>query len=165
VTEPVLRRATAADVDAITALVAEAFARYVDRIGKPPAPMLADYATLLGVARIWVLETADESKDDAPLVAMIVIVPHTDHVVVETVAVAPGAQGGGHGRRLLERAEHDAAELGVAEVRLSTNEAMTENLAYYPRRGYVETGRGLEDGYRRVFFSRTINPLGDLATD
>jgi ribosomal protein S18 acetylase RimI-like enzyme len=96
---------------------------------------------------------------------MIVIVPHTDHVVVETVAVAPGAQGGGHGRRLLERAEHDAAELGVAEVRLSTNEAMTENLAYYPRRGYVETGRGLEDGYRRVFFSRTINSLGDLATD
>ena len=33
---------------------------------------------------------------------------------------------------------------------------MTENLDYYPRRGYVETGRGVEDGYRRAFFSKTV---------
>jgi N-acetylglutamate synthase-like GNAT family acetyltransferase len=151
VTEPVLRRATTRDVDAITTLVADAFARYVDRIGRPPAPMLAYYAALVDAARVWVLE------DDASLVAMIVNVPHADHVVVETVAVAPGAQGGGHGGRLLERAELDAAELGVTEVRLSTNVAMTENLAYCPRRGYVETGRGVEDGYQRVFFSKTID--------
>lgn len=137
-------------MDAITTLVTEAFTRYIDRIGKPPAPMLADYTSLVGTTRVWVLE------DNASLVAMIVVVPRGDHVVVETIAVAPGVQGGGHGQRLLERAERDAAELGVAEVRLSTNEAMTENLAYYPRRGYVETGRGAEDGYQRVFFSKTV---------
>ena len=145
-----LRRASTADVDAITALVTEAFTRYIDRIGRPPAPMLADYTALIDAARVWVLD------DNASLVAMIVVVPRADHVAVETIAVAPGAQGGGHGRRLLERAERDAAELSVAEVRLSTNEAMTENIAYYPRRGYVETGRGVEDGYRRVYFSKTV---------
>lgn len=32
---------------------------------------------------------------------------------------------------------------------------MTENLRYYARKGYVETGRGVQDGYRRVF-SRMI---------
>ena len=34
---------------------------------------------------------------------------------------------------LLDRAEGDAAELGLTEIRLYTNEAMTENLSYYPR--------------------------------
>lgn len=148
--EPVLRRATASDVSAIATLVDEAFTRYINRIGKPPAPMLADYAALVDTTRVWVIEGRSS------VVAMIVVVPHSDHVVVETVAVAPQTQGAGHGRRLLERAELDAAELGVTQVRLSTNEAMTENLDYYPRRGYVETGRGDEDGYRRVFFRKTI---------
>lgn len=148
--ESVLRRATASDVSAIATLVDEAFTRYINRIGKPPAPMLADYAALVDTARVWVIEGRSS------VVAMIVVVPHSDHVVVETVAVAPQTQGAGHGRRLLERAERDAAELGVTQVRLSTNEAMTENLDYYPRRGYVETGRGDEDGYRRVFFRKTI---------
>jgi hypothetical protein len=41
-------------------------------------------------------------------------------------------------------------------VRLVTNELMTENLEYYPRRGYAETGRGTQDGYRRVFFSKAV---------
>ena len=60
------------------------------------------------------------------------------------------------GRRLLQRAERDAIEQGLSEVRLCTNEAMTENLVYYPRHGYRETGRAIQDGYRRVFFSKSL---------
>ena len=37
----------------------DAFGKYVERIGKPPAPMIADYAELLGESRIWVLESRD----------------------------------------------------------------------------------------------------------
>jgi hypothetical protein len=33
---------------------------------------------------------------------------------------------------------------------------MTENLAYYPRHGYRETRRAEEQGFRRVFFSKTL---------
>jgi hypothetical protein len=33
---------------------------------------------------------------------------------------------------------------------------MTENLDYYPRKGYVETHRGEQVGYRRVFFTKTL---------
>jgi len=75
-----------------------------------------------------------------------------DHLLLETVAVAPGSQGKGYGRLLLDRAERDALELDHSEVRLYTNEAMTENLTFYPRHGYRETGRG----FRRVFFSKTV---------
>jgi N-acetylglutamate synthase-like GNAT family acetyltransferase len=148
--EPVLRRATGDDVVAIEGLVAEAFGKYVERIGKPPAPMVADYAALLDESRIWVIERRDA------IVAVLVTQHHGDHLLLESIAVAPAAQGGGHGRLLLERAECDAAEQGLTEVRLCTNEAMTENLVFYPRHGYRETGRGIQDGYRRVFFSKSL---------
>jgi N-acetylglutamate synthase-like GNAT family acetyltransferase len=146
-----LRRATGDDVDAIQALVTEAFGKYVERIGKPPAPMIADYAELLGESRIWVLENRDA------IIAVLVTQHQGDHLLLESIAVVPGAQGGGHGRRLLERAERDAIEQGLTEVRLCTNEAMTENLVFYPRHGYRETGRGIQDGYRRVFFTKSVS--------
>jgi N-acetylglutamate synthase-like GNAT family acetyltransferase len=150
VDEPLLRRATGGDIDAIDGLITESFGKYVERIGKPPAPMLADYAGLLDTSRIWVLERRDA------VIAVLVTQHRGDHLLLDTVAVAPGAQGGGHGRRLLERAERDATEQGLSEVRLVTNEAMTENLVFYPRHGYRETGRAIQDGYRRVFFSKSL---------
>jgi N-acetylglutamate synthase-like GNAT family acetyltransferase len=150
VDEPLLRRATGDDIDAIKGLITESFGKYVERIGKPPAPMLADYAGLLDTSRIWILERRDA------VIAVLVTQHHGDHLLLDTVAVAPGAQGGGHGRRLLERAERDATEQGLSELRLVTNEAMTENLVFYPRHGYRETGRAIQDGYRRVFFSKSL---------
>lgn len=33
---------------------------------------------------------------------------------------------------------------------------MTENLRLYPSLGFVETGRRVEDGYRRVYFRKLI---------
>jgi N-acetylglutamate synthase-like GNAT family acetyltransferase len=148
--EPELRRATKDDVDAIEGLVEDAFGKYVERIGRPPAPMVADYAALLGESRIWVVERR------GAIVAMLVTQHHGDHLLLDAIAVASDAQGSGHGRRLLERAERDAAEQGLTEVRLCTNEAMTENLVFYPRHGYRETRRGVEDGYQRVFFTKDL---------
>jgi ribosomal protein S18 acetylase RimI-like enzyme len=83
---------------------------------------------------------------------------------LETVAVAPAAQGHGYGALLLGRAEDDAAELGLPEVRLYTNEAMTENLTFYPRHGYRETHRAVENGFRRVYFSKAVrqHDVGNL---
>ena len=107
---------------------------------------------------MWVLESGDA------IVGALVTEERADHLLLETVAVAPGAQGKGYGRLLLERAECDAVELGLTEVRLYTNEAMTENLSFYPRHGYRETGRALQDSFRRVFFSKTVRnyDVGDL---
>ena len=44
----------------------------------------------------------------------------------------------------------------MAELRLYTNQLMTENLALYPALGYTETGRRAEDGFARVYFSKRI---------
>lgn len=153
--EPTLRRATGDDVPALRELAVNAFAKYVDRIGRAPAPMVADYAKLLDTSRVWVLVTVDDDVDGGRLLGLLVTQARPDHLLLDTMAVEPAAQGAGHGRRLLRRADQDAHEQGLDEIRLYTNEAMTENLDFYPRQGYRETGRRLEDGFRRVYFAKT----------
>lgn len=146
------RRATAADLAAIEDLIDQAFGKYVARIGRRPAPMDADYAGMLDTANVWVLSSP------AGLVGALVTHARDDHLLVETIAVAPGAQGRGYGPMLLERAEQDAHEAGFTQIRLCTNAAMTENLRFYPRHGYVETRRAQQDGFDRVFFTKALPP-------
>jgi ribosomal protein S18 acetylase RimI-like enzyme len=156
-TAAVLRRATVADLDAIDIVVHEAYRKYVDRIGREPAPMDADYAELLSGAIVWVLDSPDGVQG--------VLVTHvmSDHLFVETVAVASTAQRRGYGAMLLKRAECDAREAGLDEIRLYTNVAMIENLTFYPKHGYAETGRRREDGYDRVYFAKSLGSQPERA--
>ncbi|WP_420813623.1 GNAT family N-acetyltransferase [Planosporangium thailandense] len=114
--------------------------------------MTADYAQAVREGRVWV------AVENGEPVGFAVLVPQPDHLLLENVAVSPGTQGRGIGTRLLALAEDHARRQGVSEVRLYTNEAMTENLAYYARRGYVETHRAEQDGFRRVFFRKAVTP-------
>jgi ribosomal protein S18 acetylase RimI-like enzyme len=146
-----VRRATTADLPAISTLVDAAYSKYVERIGRPPAPMTADYAALLESSRVWVIDCG------ARVVGLLVTQDRDDHLFLDTIAVAPDTQGSGFGKRLMARAEADAVELGLAEIRLYTNEAMTENLTFYPRLGYRETARATDEGYRRVFYVKAVD--------
>jgi N-acetylglutamate synthase-like GNAT family acetyltransferase len=146
----VIRPAVHADVPAIAALVRDAYALYVPRIGRQPAPVTADHAGLVAAGRTSVAEV------DGAIAGVIVLIPAEDHLLVENVAVAPALQGRGLGGELMRYAERRATELGVQELRLYTNALMTENLALYPVLGYVETGRRTEDGFSRVYFSKFL---------
>ncbi|WP_089609568.1 GNAT family N-acetyltransferase [Dehalobacterium formicoaceticum] len=65
-------------------------------------------------------------------------------------------QGRGIGRKLIEHAFNFAQKAGLHEVNLYTNELMTENIRYYLGLGFIEVGRRLEDGYRRVYFAKPL---------
>jgi ribosomal protein S18 acetylase RimI-like enzyme len=145
------RLAAGADADTVARITAEAYRLYVPRIGREPAPMTTDYGPAVGAGQAWVAE------DDGDDVAVIVLIPQPGHLLVENIAVRPAAQGRGVGSRLLALAEERARELGYHEVRLYTHVMMTENIAYYPRRGYTETHRGGPDGYERVFFTKRLD--------
>jgi GNAT superfamily N-acetyltransferase len=147
-----LRPAVAEDVPELRAIAIAAYERYVPRIGRPPAPMTADYAQAVRAGQVWV------AAADGVLVGLVVLVRQDDHLLLENIAVSPSAQGRGIGGRLLAFAEVHARQHGLSQVRLYTNEAMTENLAYYPRRGYVETHRTEQNGFRRVFFRKLVQP-------
>jgi tRNA (guanine-N7-)-methyltransferase len=81
---------------------------------------------------------------------------------LDAVAVAPSHQGRGIGPRLIAAAEREMREAGAATVRLYTNAAMTGNLALYPRLGYREAGRAVQDGFDRVFFEKALPPARPL---
>jgi GNAT superfamily N-acetyltransferase len=152
-----LRPAVAEDVPALRAVAFAAYEGYVSRIGGRPAPMAADYAQSVRDGQVWVAEAG------GVLAGLVVLVPRADHLLLENVAVSPSAQRQGVGGRLLAFAEDHARRLGLGEVRLYTNEAMTENLTYYPRRGYLETHRAEQDGFRRVFFRKDVTGPADQA--
>lgn len=138
------------DHDWIVATVEDAYEQYVEAIGKRPAPMLEDYVARIADGLVTVALHGDAR------VGMIVAWPIDEHLYVDSVAVPMAGQGLGVGTALLEQAEQQARRLGLAEIRLYTNELMTANLTFYPRRGFTETHRGLEDGYTRVYFTKEV---------
>lgn len=151
-TDPTLRRATAADTEAITNLVTAAYEGYIPLLGRTPIPMLADYGAAVLTHEVWVL--VDSA---AAIVGVIELIPQVDHLVIENVAIAPDHQGRGLGRRLLQHAEADARSRGAPEIRLLTNERYTANIAMYERYGYVETHREPHLGTDLVHFRKTLD--------
>lgn len=132
--------------------VRAAYEMYVARMDREPAPMMADYESLVRQGVVRVLE------DAAEIVGVLVSFARSDHYFVENIAVKPDRHGHGFGKQLLQVAETEARRAGLHELRLYTNEAMTENVAMYPHLGWEETGRRLEDGFRRIYFRKAIEP-------
>jgi len=145
-----IRPARAEEAEEIHSLVRDAYALYVPRIGREPSPMTDDYRQLIVAAKVWVIE------DEGQLAGVVVLEDTPDALQVENVAVRPENQGRGLGRQLLSFADDEARRRGYDAVILYTNVHMTENVARYPKLGYVEVGRGHEHGFDRVFFRKEL---------
>jgi ribosomal protein S18 acetylase RimI-like enzyme len=127
-----------------------AYGKYIERIGKAPAPMHADFARQIEQGLIHV---ALRARQFAGYVAFF---PEGDHLHLDAVAVLPEHSGKGVGKALIGYVEQVARQGGFKAVELYTNEAMTENLAMYPKLGYLETHRKRDAGYNRVFYRKTL---------
>lgn len=149
-----IRQARSEDRDGIVACVNAAYAKYVPRMGKKPAPMLADYAELIARRVVHVIGSPSAIR------GVVVYFPAVDHYFLENVAVDPAHQGAGLGHTLMEFVEARAGAGGYHEIRLYTHERMTENIVYYQKLGYIEVERRFEDGYHRVFFRKALTPGG-----
>jgi ribosomal protein S18 acetylase RimI-like enzyme len=148
--KPRIRAAIAADVPAIAQIVDHAYRHYIARMGKPPGPMLEDYAARVSEGGVWVLE------EGAVIAAIIVLLPAVNYLLLDNIAVSPNRQGVGLGRRLLAFAETEALRRGYREIRLYTHQTMVENQRLYASIGYQETGRGTEAGFDRVFMRKLL---------
>lgn len=147
---PVLRKATAADADAVRALARTAYAKYVPDIGKEPGPMGEDYAARIAEGVVQVLTEEDR------LLGYLVLFEDPDALILDNVAVAPEAQGRGLGRYLVEAAESEARARGFDRIRLYTHVMMTANIALYARLGFQETRRVTEKGFHRVYMEKQL---------
>src|SRR5258708_7495366 len=150
-----IRPAGPTDQVAVEAIVRAAYSIYIERIGKPPGPMLHHYGGLIEAGAVHVLD-----DPDGTVAALIVLLPKVDHLLLDNIAVRPDRQGQGLGRRLIAFAEAEARRIGFAELRLYTHVTMTENIVLYTRLGFVETGRGHDAGYDRVFMTKRLGKPG-----
>ncbi|KAI1388800.1 acyl-CoA N-acyltransferase [Hypoxylon trugodes] len=149
-----LKRASVEDVPAIKKIIDAAYTKYIPRIGKPPAPMLADYQSLLATSDIFILRTADTN---IPIGSVILRQdPLTNSLKINNLVVDPMAQGRGYGRILTEYCEKAARAQGRTALTLFTNIKMYENLGLYAKLGFVEAERKIEDGYERVYFRKDL---------
>lgn len=130
-----LRRATLADAATVRDLTRSAYAKWIPLIGREPLPMTVNYNKAVIDHRIDIYEIYGEA------VALVEVVPHAQHLLIENIAVSPDMQGKGIGVLLLDHAEKIARALHLGELQLYTNAAFASNIAFYARRGFQECHR------------------------
>ena len=145
-----LRAATPDDLPAIREIVERAYGPYIERMGKPPGPMLDDYAKRIQANQVRVADV------EGRVGGLLVLIDQPDHLLLDNIAVHPEAQGQGLGRQMMDFAEAEAVRRGFSELRLYTHESMTENIMLYGKLGWEETGRALQAGFERVFMRKKV---------
>ncbi len=146
-----IRQARPEEAPLLRALVERAYGPWVPVVGRRPLPMDDDYGARVAAGEAWVLEEAGAVR------GVVVLEEHADYLLLDNVAVEPARRGKGDGRALLDFAEAEARRRGLPEIRLYTNELMERNIALYAARGYAETERRREKGFRRVFMAKRVD--------
>lgn len=145
-----LRQAAASDAANIAACADAAYRPYVARLGKPPAPMIADYDDVIATAQVWVATRGDV------LLGFLVLKASDDAFLLDNIAVDPEYRGLGVGKTLMQWAETEARRQTYSAIHLYTHERMMENQALYARNGYREYDRRTEHGFDRVFMCKRL---------
>lgn len=148
-----IRSARDEDVAAIEQIARDAYHVYEERLGRPPAPMIADFKRHL--ARDWVIVF---EGNDASVSGYAVLRVDERRALLDNIAVDPGHQRSGIGQALITAVERQAMAHGHKQLELYTNVVMTENIGWYEKLGFVETRRIVEDGFHRIYMKREIAP-------
>lgn len=146
------RPAGGADVASVRAIAEAAYQPYVAEIGRPPAPMVADFAAAAAAGDLFLLE------EEGQLQAYIHLYAKGDVLHIENLAVAPEARRRGYARRLLAFAEDEARARGIGCLDLYTNEVMAAAYGLYIAAGFEEVDRRTEAGFRRIYLRKPMAP-------
>ncbi|KAJ5314061.1 pre-mRNA splicing factor [Penicillium atrosanguineum] len=149
-----ITNATPENIPVIKDMVHAAYSKYIERIGKPPAPMTADYRVLMQTHEIFLLQ-----KPNGKVMGSIMLrsdLP-SNSIEINNLVVDPLAQGLGYGRILMSYAENIAKARGHSSLTLYTNVKMYENLGLYVKLGFTEMERKVEDGFERVYFRKPLH--------
>lgn len=135
--------------DELLALILASFS-YMDEIIDPPSS--AHRLTLASLAQKATSEIAFAALEEDRLVGCVFLKPETDCLYVGKLAVAPGQQGKGVGRRLLKVAHDTAHELNLPALRLETRIELVGNHTTFGRWGFQKTAEKSHPGFDRITF-------------
>jgi len=141
----VLRDAQASDCDAIVALIESAYRGNSSRAGwTTEADLLGGQRTDREEIAALLREEGARfllATDAGAIVGCVLLRKEPGCGYIGMLAVRPGLQAKGIGKRLLARAEARALdELGASRTRMTVIEQRKELIAWYQRRGYIDTG-------------------------
>ncbi len=138
-----LRAAAPADADALAALVQAAFEEYRGVLAPPSGAHDDTAAVLQAKMRTSQALVAVQNGESAGCVFYWHEGGRTE---MGRLAVLPAHRGRGLGHALVEGVEARAREAGSGSVRLAVRLVLTDNRAFYARRGYREAEMGYHDG-------------------
>ncbi|CCV15595.1 GNAT family N-acetyltransferase [Mesorhizobium sp. STM 4661] len=133
--------------DEVLALVMRAFAT-MDGVIDPPSS--AHRLTVENLRDKAGRETVFAAQKDGRIIGCVFVLERADDFYVGKLAVEPGLQGQGVGRRLMQAAESLARDLDKRAIELQTRIELTGNHAAFARLGFRETQRTAHDGYSRA---------------
>lgn len=132
------------DLSGIVALIRTAFAEYKGRL-RPESGALSETEETarrrLDRGRLILMEA------DGDIVGAVFAAPKGDAVYLDRLAVDSRCRGRGIARRLIAAVETYARNSGARRVTLGVRLALPENIAYFERCGFVETGRKSHPGF------------------
>ncbi|MFD7896608.1 MULTISPECIES: GNAT family N-acetyltransferase [unclassified Streptomyces] len=140
------RDATAADTEALVALIESAYRGDSSRTGWTTEADILEGQRTDPQGVLEVIEAPGSRllavERDGGLIACCQLEHRGEAAYFGMFAVLPGAQGGGLGRRIIAEAERVARETwGVREMHMTVITVREELIAWYERRGYRRTGK------------------------
>ena len=149
--QPFICLAMTTDLPATKLIARKSVERYVPWIGEPPAPMNANFSGHILKDTVFI---AQSEKKQGSVLGYAIVLQRDGEWLLDNIAVSPEAQGRGVGSALIAACETFLQKRGVQRYHLYTNEAMEQNLTWYPEIGFVEMARRLEDGFSRIYFPK-----------
>jgi GNAT superfamily N-acetyltransferase len=134
------------DWERVRVLILAAFAYMEARINPPSSALRLTAQSMKADAEKGALLLAERNGD---LVGCVFAQTKGDALYIGKLAVRPGLQGEGIGRKLVDAARAEARRLGLGMLELQTRVELTENHATFARMGLVKTGESAHDGFDR----------------
>jgi GNAT superfamily N-acetyltransferase len=135
-----------ADWERVRALILAAFAYMETRINPPSSALRLTTQSMKADADKGALLLAERSGD---LVGCVFAQVKSDALYIGKLAVRPGLQGAGIGRKLVDAARDEARRRGLGILELQTRIELVENHATFARMGFVKTGEDAHEGFDR----------------
>jgi GNAT superfamily N-acetyltransferase len=134
------------DWESVRQLILEAFAYMGPRIDPPSSALRLTPQSMKADADGGALLLAYRRDD---LVGCVFAQPKNDSLYIGKLAVRPGLQGAGIGKKLVDAARNEARRRGIATLELQTRVELTENHAAFARMGFVKTAETAHEGFAR----------------
>ena len=142
------RKAKLEDHKIIMAIAQKAYEKYIERMGKEPAPMRP---VIQKEDMVFICE------DNKQVIAFAILVKINDQIILDSIAVDTPHQKKGIGNNFIKFIEQYLIKQKVNKYQLYTNEMMFENIDWYQKIGYKIFKKVTEKGFNRIYFEKELS--------